>query len=442
MSIRGRVDVYCTIDDQTFVAIATSSEIDESGRPVVVRVVEFKAAEPLYKATRIGDFGDFNFRATELHDEIVSLIQMQQRWGVAPADARWWPLDSQSRLPLRAAELVYAILGPYTTTALMEALRNSDLNSERELRKLFYGLDRCLGRRPAMLVALATAIGATDRHWHCHDLDDPEIRRGGGVDRLSGVTLKHLGGLVIESFEQFGFSPESFGEWYESQRQLFSDDHNWPPPQVPYTLEGPESAGSPARAPIETLWVEGGPFSPELDPEVIPMFSPERLGILNRLREQAGFTLGIAGNREVAEIPTRNDARSWARLVSATVQAWHENLADPNNRLTSPYADDSFTYNLLDLICAIPSESWNRLTDARRICFVADLGELLMIICQLDEGDISRYAASALGQACNYENDLITIGEQAGLALPYRNRRPEFASWIETIRGFNRFERI
>ena len=32
MSIRGRVDVYCTIDDQTFVAIATSSEIDESGR--------------------------------------------------------------------------------------------------------------------------------------------------------------------------------------------------------------------------------------------------------------------------------------------------------------------------------------------------------------------------------------------------------------------------
>jgi hypothetical protein len=440
MSIRGRVDVYCTIDDQTFVAIATSSEINESGRPVVVRVVEFQATEPLYKATQIGDFGDFEFRVTELHDEIVTLIQMQQRWDLVPADARWWPLDPQSRLPLRAAELIYATLGPYTTTALMEALRNSDLESERELRKLFYGLDRCLGRRPAMLVALATAIGATDRHWHCHDLDDSEIRRGGGVDRMSGETLKHLGGLVIESFEQFGFSRESFGEWYESQSRLFFDHHNWPPPQVPYTLEYPEFAGSLPETPIEIFEFVRGPFSDSPNPDENPMVSPERLTILSRLQEISGISWAIGGPAGDDRILTRDEARAWARLVAATVQAWHDNLANPEVRLGSPYADDMFTYNLLESICAVPRESWTRLTDARRICLIADLGELLMVISELSGGDITSRAAGALGSVCNYEDDLISFGEQAGLALPYQNGRMEFDSGIDSIRGFVPFD--
>ena len=82
MTIRGRVDVYCPIDNHALVAIATSSDRDESGRPVEVRIVEFQATDPLYKATRLGDFSDFNFRATELHNEVVSLIQMNQRRGL------------------------------------------------------------------------------------------------------------------------------------------------------------------------------------------------------------------------------------------------------------------------------------------------------------------------------------------------------------------------
>jgi hypothetical protein len=82
MTTRGRVDVYCAIDNHALVAIATSSDRDESGRPVEVRIVEFQATDPLYKATRIGDFSDFNFRATELHDEVVPLIQMNQRRGL------------------------------------------------------------------------------------------------------------------------------------------------------------------------------------------------------------------------------------------------------------------------------------------------------------------------------------------------------------------------
>jgi hypothetical protein len=40
------------------------------------------ATDPLYKTTRLGDFGDFEFRSTELHDEVVSLIQMHQRRGL------------------------------------------------------------------------------------------------------------------------------------------------------------------------------------------------------------------------------------------------------------------------------------------------------------------------------------------------------------------------
>ena len=81
MSIRGRVDVYSTFSESTFIAVASSDEKDESGRPVRVEIVEFMATDPLYKATRIGDFGEFEFRAMELHKEIWSLEEAQEVWG-------------------------------------------------------------------------------------------------------------------------------------------------------------------------------------------------------------------------------------------------------------------------------------------------------------------------------------------------------------------------
>jgi hypothetical protein len=444
MTIRGRVDVYCTdLPGPTFIAVASSTELITSGRPAVVRIVEFMATDPLYKATRIGDFGDFEFRATELHDGIMTLAQVQQLWNQTPADARWWPADPDGSIPFRSGDLIYATLGPWATSELIHALENSSDRSSPTVERVLGGLHQAVGRRPWMLIGLAAAMGAAQR-YEAHELRPSDLgMRDSGVDRFVGESLKHLGSLVLEAAQQFGFDWDSFKEWFESQDSGLFENTGWPPTQVPYVLDGPEFddeffAGADYQASSSEL-------SASIDPRVrntTPMISHERLEIFNRLREQAGFTQGIAGNREVAQMLTGNDARSWARLVSATVQAWHENLNDTDNRLSSPYADENFTYNMLDSVCALPSESWNRLTDARRICFVADLGELLMIISQLDEGDISRYAASALGQACNYENDLITIGEQAGLALPYRNRRSEFASWIETIRGFNMWETI
>ena len=125
MNIRGRVDVYCTESAEAFIAVASSTELNDSGRPTVVRIVEFQATDPLYKATRIGDFSDFNFRATELHDEVVSLIQMQQRWGLVPADARWWPQYYGGMPTHMRGDLVYAALGPLTTSALIDELKRS-----------------------------------------------------------------------------------------------------------------------------------------------------------------------------------------------------------------------------------------------------------------------------------------------------------------------------
>jgi hypothetical protein len=169
--------------------------------------------------------------------------------------------------------------------------------------------------------------------------------------------------------------------------------------------------------------------------EPSPMFSAERQSILTNLELDAGITRGVHGPAGPTVPLSQNSARSWARLVSATVQAWHNNLGDPANRLQSPYDDDMFTYNMLESILSIPEASWSRLTDARRVCFVADLGELLMVISELSGGDITARSAGALGMACNGDPDLISIAEQAGLNLPYRNGLAEFTWGVSSIRS-------
>lgn len=440
MSIRGRVDVYCTESKQSFIAVASSTELNHSGRPTVVRIVEFMATDPLYKATQIGAFGDFEFRATELHDDIMTLAQVQQLWNQVPTDARWWPVKPYGFVPLRSADLIYATLGPMATYELLQALLSSSAKESESNERLIEGLRDAVGRRPAILVALAASIGAAQR-YEIHRFDEQEVQRNeSGVDRLLGESLKHLGGLVLEAAQQFGLDEDQFGPWFESQMQDLFDQSQWPPTQVAYTLEGPESPGSQLDWPVEILEIVRGPFSDDPDSGANPMVSPERLRILSRLQEISGINWAIGGPAGDDRILTRDEARAWARLVAATVQAWHNNLANPEVRLSSPYADDMFTYNLLESICAVPRESWTRLTPARRICLIADLGELLMVISELSGGDITSRAAGALGSVCNYDDDLISIGEQAGLSLPYQDGRMEFDSGIDSIRGFVPFD--
>ena len=440
MSIRGRVDVYCTESKQSFIAVASSTEQNHPGRPTVVRIVEFMATDPLYKATQIGAFGDFEFRATELHDDIMTLAQVQQLWNQVPTDARWWPVKPYGSIPFRAAELIYATLGPMATHELLQSLLSSPNEKSQSTQRLIEGLEQALGRRPAMLLALTASLGAAQR-YELRGLDVLDYERSSSsVDRFLGEALKHLGGLVLEAAQQFGLDEDEFGPWFESQTYDLFDQSQWPPTQVAYTLEGPESPGSQLDWPVEILEIVRGPFSDEPDSGANPMVSPERLTILSRLQAESDIAWAIGGHAGNGRVLTRDEARAWARLVAGTVQAWHDNLANPEVRLTSPYADDMFTYNLLESICAVPRESWTKLTDARRICLIADLGELLMVISELSGGDITNRAAGALGLVCDYDDELITIGEQAGLALPYRDGALEFDIGIGSIRGFQPFD--
>ena len=185
MTIRGRVDVYCTdLPGPTFIAVASSTELNDSGQPAVVRIVEFMATDPLYKATRIGDFGDFEFRATELHDEIMTLAQVQQLWSQVPTDARWWPVDPYGVTPHLAPDLIYAVLGPWATADLLRALEESGDHESNQIGWLVRGLDDVVGRRPNMLLALLAAIGATDRYWNQQFIDQVPERRGGGCHHV------------------------------------------------------------------------------------------------------------------------------------------------------------------------------------------------------------------------------------------------------------------
>lgn len=424
MTIRGRVDVYCTESDETFIAVASSAELNDFGRPVVVRIVEFMATEPLYKATQIGDFGDFEFRATELHDDIMTLVQVQQLWDQVPADARWWPVKPYGFIPLRAADLIYATLGPMATYELLQALLSSPDNKSESNERLIEGLTKAVGQRPAMLVALAACLGASQR-YEVRRFDELELQQNkSGVDRFLGESLKHIGGLVLEAAQQFGFDEDQFGPWFESQMYDLFDQSQWPPPQVPYTLEGPKFNAVTQRP------------SSELSDTDEPSLLEERQKIQEWLEQNSGITTSVYGKQGPAVVPSTFSARSWARLVSATVQAMHVMLSDPESDRTALGENEMFIYYLCESISSLPASSWKQLTDSRHICFVADLGELLMIVGELGGGDITGRAAVALANACDNDSDLIFFAEQAGQNLPYRNGRWDFDWGIEFVRSY------
>jgi hypothetical protein len=433
MTIRGRVDVYCTdLPGPTFIAVASSTELITSGRPAVVRIVEFMATDPLYKATRIGDFGDFEFRATELHDGIMTLAQVQQLWNQTPADARWWPADPDGSIPFRSGDLIYATLGPWATSELIHALENSSDRSSPTVERVLGGLHQAVGRRPWMLIGLAAAMGAAQR-YEAHELRPSDLgMRDSGVDRFVGESLKHLGSLVLEAAQQFGFDWDSFKEWFESQDANLFENTGWPPTQVPYMLDGPEFDDEFFAS------ADYQPSSPEpsapIDPRINntnPMFSPERYDIYIQLAAEAGDHLEYIG-KDVPLPP--ESARAWARLVSATVQAWHHHLADTENRIPTAYDDKRFTWDLLEAISSLPRNTWDGLSNARRICFVADLGELLMLINETTSGVISEIGATAIFDACNGNDDLLAIAIDAAYKIPFQKGRAEFDWAIQTMR--------
>ena len=424
MNIRGRVDVYCTESAEAFIAVASSAELNDSGRPTVVRIVEFMATDPLYKATRIGDFGDFEFRATELHDDIMTLAQVQQLWNQVPADARWWPVDPYGVTPHLAPDLIYAVLGPWATADLLRALKKSGGHESTQIEWLIGGLDDVVGRRPNMLLALLAAIGATDRYWNQQFIDQIPERRGGGVITFGSDTLKLLGGLILESGRRFGFDEKSLGEWFDSESSHLYEKEPWPPTQVPYTLDGPEIDHS--------VSLPSADFSDPSEPTSLE----ERQKIQRWLEVNSGITTSIYGPNGPVVVPSTFSARSWARLVSATVQAMHMLLADPDVNWTVLSEQEMFIYHLSESISSLPIDSWEQLTPSRRICFVADLGELLMIVAQLVGGDVTGRIAVTLARACGNDADLISIAEQAGRNLPYADDRGDFNWGIEFVRGY------
>ena len=425
MTIRGRVDVYCTdLPGPTFIAVASSTELNDSGRPTVVRIVEFMATDPLYKATRIGDFGDFEFRATELHDDIMTLVQVQQLWNQVPTDARWWPTSQSGQVAHMAPDLVYAVLGPWTTARLIQTLQMSPEQLPDDLDWLKQGLIGCVGHRPKMLLALAAALGAVQRR-HNHRFDGGEsFEFEGAADLLADETLKHLGFFFVEALRGFSLDESGFAEWFETQRTLFFADEQWPPPQASYTLDGPN------------FGVADSHPSSELSDFDEPTSLEERQKIQRWLETNSGITTSIYGPNGPVVVPSTFSARSWARLVSATVQAMHMLLADPEVNWTVLSEQEMFIYHLSESISSLPIDSWEQLTPSRRICFVADLGELLMIVAQLVGGDVTGRIAVTLARACGNDADLISIAEQAGRNLPYPDARGDFNWGIEFVRGY------
>jgi hypothetical protein len=100
MSIRGRVDVYCTdLQRRKFIAVASSDERDASERPSRVEIVEFIAGEPLYKATRISDFGIFDFHSVELHQKVWTPDEVRQIWDqTLDSESDWFEDDGWGAL--------------------------------------------------------------------------------------------------------------------------------------------------------------------------------------------------------------------------------------------------------------------------------------------------------------------------------------------------------
>jgi hypothetical protein len=318
-------------------------------------------------------------------------------------------------------DLVYAALGPLTTIALIDELKRSALSggvSNSLVDELLHELEMCDGRRPKMLLALATALSATQRrpqHEIGSEIDfDPGIHLGDEV-------LKHLGSLFLGAIGQFGFDEQTFSNWFRSQRSIFLDDESWPPPGLEYTLNRP---GHDEPLIWRTERVDFPPFDAE----------SEKKFNLWTVFDGLALQVDDALDEELPQVSRASiDARAWARLTSATVQLWHQWLSGEGFQPRTPLDDDEFTFQLLSSISEIPSATWKSLTEARHICFVADRGELLMILRRFPSSDVAEQAIDALKNVCDNSLDLLNIARIAGLNLSYEHGRDQFVSDVDRI---------
>lgn len=99
--------------------------------------------------------------------------------------------------------------------------------------------------------------------------------------------------------------------------------------------------------------------------------------------------------------------------------------------------DHEFVCELLQVLAMIPSASWDQLTPARRICMAADLGELIRISIDIDEGALNRLAATVLVHVCAGDGALIDAAQIAGEALEYRWGEGFFAIDLNSIRSLS-----
>lgn len=323
-----------------------------------------------------------------------------------------WRLDDDSRsfIPLRAGELLYALLGPRATLDLIEALRQGSSDDRSELMEgLRNQLESCVGRSPWMLLALATAVGATARLFG--DADGVEgAERSSALDHKLGETEKYLGDLLMQAWEQFGFDESRFRQWFEESGGVFGNDA-WPPRGIGY---------SQFELPPET---HGTTDQPLLD---------ERFAILEFLDRRYGIADGIVHS----ERPLHpDDARAFARLTAATAQWWRWKLTGSTLRPTSAYDDDMFTIHLCESMTWFSAESWRGLTEARMICFVADLGEILRMILVFGLSDAMKRLQDVLYLVCDRNEDLLQIAEQAGAALQFPESAALFAEAFAEVRG-------
>lgn len=159
----------------------------------------------------------------------------------------------------------------------------------------------------------------------------------------------------------------------------------------------------------------------------------ERFANLDALERRYGIAFGLVRSNTPLD---RDDARSFARLTAATAQWWRWKSTEAPERPTSPYDDDSFTLRLCESMSWFDASAWNGLTDARIVCFVADLAEILRMILVFDRSDAMKRVQDALILVCNGNTDLLGIAEQAGAALPFPESAALYAEAFAQIRRY------
>lgn len=169
-------------------------------------------------------------------------------------------------------------------------------------------------------------------------------------------------------------------------------------------------------------------------------------------RPASRVRLPTAGPTEPATpgVLSTQDARGLARLVAAAVQHLHIELAGPPLPFISvidPTPEDDpcfwnhrsdyrYELDLLRVLTEAPEATWSRLTPARRICLVADLGELLRIMIHLGQAEGISETARALAQVCDGDKDLVEVARIAGESLHHSGSRQAFDKMIDRVRSW------